>query len=99
MNGISLNTPMLPMMSDPAATGTEFRNADPKQLATEFESVFVSMLLKQMRESSTMGGEGEGLFPGDSADTYGGMFDMYLGRHIAQAGGIGLAESFSGSLQ
>lgn len=61
----------------------------PQELAEEFESLFIAMLVKQMRESSSE----EGLFPGDSADTYGGLFDMYLGRHIAHGGGIGLAAS------
>ena len=60
-----------------------------RDLAVEFESVFVSMLLNQMRQSLS----GEGLFPGDSSDTLGGLFDMMMGRHISQVGGLGLADS------
>lgn len=61
----------------------------PAELAREFESVFVSMLLKEMRQSL----EG-GLFPGDSSDTLGGLFDMMMGQHIADStGGLGLAQS------
>jgi Rod binding domain-containing protein len=74
----------------------QLRNAKPEQLATQFESVFVSMLLKEMRQASP---PGEGLFPGDSSDTYGGMFDMYMGQHLAQQGGIGLAASIQAAIE
>jgi Rod binding domain-containing protein len=59
------------------------------ELAREFESVFVSMMLKQMRSSLSE----EGLFPGDSGDTFGGLFDMHMSQHITEAGGIGLSEA------
>lgn len=55
-------------------------------IVTEFESVIVSELLKSMRSTSEEGG----MFPGDKSDTYGGMFDMYFGRFIAENGGLGL---------
>ena len=59
------------------------------ELAREFESVFVAMMLKEMRQSLE-----NGLFPGDSSDTLGGLFDMTMGKHIADtSGGIGLAQS------
>ncbi|WP_390637610.1 rod-binding protein [Limnoglobus roseus] len=32
-----------------------------------------------------------GLFPGDAGDVQGGMFDLFLSQHLADAGGIGLA--------
>lgn len=65
------------------------------KLLKQFESVMLSMVLKQMRQTGT--GE-EGLFPGDSSDTLGGMFDMYLGEHLAESGGFGLMEAFQGRL-
>ena len=55
--------------------------------AKEFESIFVSMMIKEMRQTQS----GEGLFPGDNSDTFGGMFDMLMGQQIAEGGGIGLA--------
>lgn len=67
----------------------------PNELAKEFEGVFLSMLLKQMRQVS--GPEG-GLFPGDSSDTYGGLFDMYMGRHLAEQGGLGLSGAIEAAL-
>ena len=56
--------------------------------ASEFESIFVSMMIKEMRQTQS----GEGLFPGDNSDTLGGMFDMLMGQHVADGGGIGLAD-------
>ncbi|MCR9200966.1 MAG: rod-binding protein [Planctomycetaceae bacterium] len=74
-----------------AAQGAE----QEEKLLKQFESVMLSMVLKQMRQTGT--GE-EGLFPGDSSDTLGGMFDMYLGEHLAESGGFGLMDAFQGRL-
>jgi flagellar protein FlgJ len=54
------------------------------------------MLLKEMRQ--TLEPE-DGLFPGDSGDVQGGLFDMYLSRHLADAGGIGFAASLVRQMQ
>jgi peptidoglycan hydrolase FlgJ len=62
--------------------------APTQDVGEQFESLFVSMLLKEMRASLSEGG----LFAGDSADVYGGMFDMFLGQHIASQGAFGIAE-------
>ncbi|HEY1188500.1 MAG TPA: rod-binding protein, partial [Gemmata sp.] len=43
--------------------------------------------------------EGGGLFPGDSGDVQGGLFDLYMGRHLAGAGGIGLAAALVRQMQ
>jgi Rod binding domain-containing protein len=58
-----------------------------ESVATQFESVFMSLLAKELREST----EG-GLFPGESSDTLGGMFDLYMGQHMAEGGGIGIKQ-------
>ena len=57
-----------------------------QEVAQQFESMFVSMLLKEMRETT----DGEGLFQGESSDTLGGLFDMFMGEHIAKSGGLGI---------
>lgn len=54
----------------------------------QFESLFLSMLLKEMRQ--TLGPEG--LFAGDTGDIHGGLFDMFMGQSLADSGGIGLAD-------
>jgi|SRR5580700_2380742 peptidoglycan hydrolase FlgJ len=69
-----------------------------KNAAVEMETIFLSMLLKQMRESS-QSEEGEGMFPGDSGDVYGGLFDFYMSKHMAQAGGIGIGTSLLKQLE
>jgi len=46
------------------------------------------MLIKEMRQTDDEEG---GLFPGDSGDVQGGLFDLFMSRHLANAGGIGLA--------
>ncbi len=56
------------------------------EVADAFESVFISLLIKQMRETT---GE-EGLFAGDNSDTFGGMFDMFMGQHLAKSSNIGI---------
>jgi flagellar protein FlgJ len=59
-------------------------------MAKEFEATFLSMLLKEMRQTLDPDG---GLFPGDGGDVQGGMFDMFMGSHLADAGGVGLADA------
>ena len=64
------------------------------EMAREFEAVFSSMLVKQMRESLT-----EGLFPGDSGDVYGGMFDLFIGKHLAATQPLGIDKMVSKYLE
>lgn len=66
------------------------REAKALEAAREFEATFLGMVLKEMRQSLE-----EGLFPGDSGDVHGGLFDLYLGRHLAAGGGVGLADSLA----
>lgn len=56
-----------------------------QEAVKEFEAVFVSMLIKEMRQGA------EGLFPGDSTDSLGALFDMHIGQQIADAGGLGIS--------
>src|SRR5689334_11609487 len=55
-------------------------------VANGFESMFLSMLLKEMRQTL----EPETLFPQDSGDILGGLFDLFLGQHLARAGALGI---------
>src|SRR5215510_9375547 len=58
-----------------------------ERVAQEFESVFTSIMLKEMRKTLETGS----LFGEDSSDIYGGMFDQFMGQHMSNAGGMGLA--------
>ena len=64
------------------------------KVAEALEGMFVSVLLKTMRQSI----DGEGLFPGDSSDVLGALFDQTMGDHIAQGGGLGLAQFLNSAL-
>ena len=68
----------------------------PDEAAKQLEGMFMSLLLKEMRQ--TLDEEG-GLFPGDSGDVQGGLFDLYLSRHLADNGGVGMATAAVGQLQ
>lgn len=59
-----------------------------RQAAQSFEALFSSLLIRQLRESSQE--LGEGLFIGDHADIFGGLFDYYLGQFLAQRQQLGI---------
>lgn len=97
-------SPILTQMRLPPATLGEFAGdisgRTPSgdridQVAADFEGLFASQILKQMRQTL----DGESLFGGDSSDVYGGLFDLYLGQQMAQSGGFGLANMLRESLQ
>ena len=69
-------------------------NKPSAQAGVELESLLISTLLKEMRQAA-----GGGLFEGDESDTLGGLFDRYLSQFLAEQGGIGLAETFTQSLE
>ncbi len=56
--------------------------------AKQFESVFVQMMLKAMRDTVPEGG----LFDSETSDFYEGMFDQQISLNIANGKGMGLAE-------
>ncbi|WP_182870011.1 rod-binding protein [Rhodopirellula sp. JC639] len=83
-NNISVS---LPGQIAAAAKGEAPSAAGMEELGTEFESVFLSMLMKEMRNSLE-----DGLFGGDGSDSFGGMFDQFIGQHLAQSKAIGVSD-------
>jgi len=73
---------------DPQVLAAQSRNGrDPKAIdsvAQGFESMFTSLLIKQMRQSL----QPNSMFGQDTGDVMGGLFDLYLGQHMAQAGRV-----------
>lgn len=63
--------------------------------AKQFESVFVQMMLKAMRDTVPEGG----LFDSETSDFYEGMFDQQISLNIANGKGIGLAEVIERQMQ
>jgi Rod binding domain-containing protein len=88
MDAISAIPPTIAPMRDLQAHG------DPKAVGEAFDGMFASMLIKQMRESLD-----EGLFGKDGGDVLGGLFDQFLGEHIAKAGGIGVGDMIRAQLE
>jgi flagellar protein FlgJ len=66
-----------------------------RDAAQDFESLFLSEILKQMRQNLEPGG----LFGKDGGDIYGGLFDFFMGKHLAQAGGVGIASYIQRQVQ
>lgn len=87
-SGLSLPMPAANMASFSSPTA-EFRTQQKEKAAEEFEAVFISMMLKTMRQSMS-----EEMFAGDKSDTFGGMFDQFLGQHMAAQGGVGMSRLF-----
>ena len=92
----SQSMPMLPASLQAKLSQTQSQQpSDIEQAATDFESVFVSMLLKSMRSSL---GEG-GFFSSDKSDSYGGIFDLYLGKHLASSDALGIGRLVEEAMQ
>jgi flagellar protein FlgJ len=86
-----------PLGGQPGATVKGTPGAKLKEMATEMEATFLAMLLKEMRE--TLDPTEGGLFPGDSGDVQGGLFDLFMSRHLAESGGVGVAASLLRQVQ
>lgn len=70
---------------------------DPKTLravAQQFESLFIGMMLKSMREAKL----GDGLFDSDQSRFYQDMFDQQLSVSLSQGRGLGIADLLVRSL-
>jgi peptidoglycan hydrolase FlgJ len=90
--------PFGPQLSAPfgaSGLGDGQHNPSLKDAAQGFESVFLSMLLKEMRQTLEPGS----LFGNDSSDIYGGLFDQLMAQHLVQGKGMGLAHALIKELE
>ncbi len=62
-----------------------------KAVAKQFESIFMNMMLKSMRDASS--GFGDGLFDNDQSKLYQGMLDQQLSTSLNGGYNLGLAEA------
>lgn len=69
------------------------KSAKVQKAIKDFEGVFMSMMIKELRQTDSE----DGLFPGDASDTFGGMFDMFMGNELAAGKGIGMESLFRSS--
>lgn len=86
----SLATQPFPWLGTPrSAADTNETNAhllSPTQVGQEFEGLFLSMMLKELRASLD-----QGLFQGDGGDVYGSLFDLMLGKSLAESSPLGIS--------
>lgn len=59
-----------------------------EKVARQFESVFMQMVLKSMREASF----GDGIFDSDQSNFYRDLYDKQLSIHLTRESGLGFAE-------
>lgn len=64
------------------------------EVAAQFESLFVQMMMKSMREASL----GEGLFDSKQSEFYRDMYDEQMSLNLSERGGIGLADALKRQL-
>ncbi len=58
------------------------------EVARQFESLFLNMMLKSMRDASL----GDGVLDGENVKFYRDIYDQQLAIHLSESGGVGLAE-------
>jgi flagellar protein FlgJ len=78
---------LLPSLQNIGLTGADATEQRMEKVGEELEGVFVSMLVKEMRNSLE-----DGLFGQEGSDTYGGMFDMFIGQHLAESKPLGISD-------
>jgi flagellar protein FlgJ len=71
------------------AQGREGDEKALKEIAAQFESLFIQMMLKSMREASPAEDE---IFNSDAMQQYRDLMDQQLALDMAKKGGVGLAE-------
>ena len=79
-------------LSDLKTQAQKDPNAALKQVAQEFESIFIGMLLKNMRSANEVIG-GTDLFSSNQTRQYEEMLDSQMAQSMAKSGGVGLAEA------
>lgn len=70
------------------------RSDDVQAAAREFEALFASLLVKELRRGLPQGFFGEG----SGADVYSGWLDEHLGAALAKGRGLGMGEALQRDL-
>ena len=65
-----------------------------KEVAQQFEAIFINMMLKSMREAT----DRSGLLNSESTKTYESMFDQQLSTELAAKGTFGIAQALQNQL-
>jgi Rod binding domain-containing protein len=71
-----------------------------EQTAAQFEQLFVRTMVSSLRSTSSLGGEGGGMFgSGPGADTFADWFDQNLATQVARTSNVGIAEQLLTDLE
>ena len=65
-----------------------------KEVAQQFEAIFINMMLKSMREAT----DRSGLLDSEATKTYESMFDQQLSTELAANGTFGIAQALQSQL-
>jgi flagellar protein FlgJ len=65
-----------------------------KEVAQQFESIFINMMLKSMRDAT----ERSGLLDSEATKTYESMFDQQMSAELAGEGTFGIAQALQNQL-
>lgn len=65
-----------------------------KEVAQQFESIFINMMLKSMRDAT----ERSGLLDSEATKTYESMFDQQMSAELAGKGTFGIAQALQNQL-
>ena len=82
-------------LTDLKRTSRDNPDAAIDEVATQFESMFIQMMLKSMRDALPK----DGLFSSNDMDTYTEMADQQIAVNLAESGGIGLADVIARQLR
>jgi Rod binding domain-containing protein len=91
---ISNSLPLPESAGSSHSSGRANLNQSATQIAQDFESVFASMMLKEMRQSLEPGT----MFGEDSGDIYGGLFDRHFGEQMTKGNGLGMRKMVEESI-
>ena len=84
---------MVPPQVD--ARSLEFSSESSREeVATSLESVFASMLIKEMRNTLS-----EGIFGSEQSDVFGGLFDLHMGKAMTDGRGLGIKQIIVSQLE
>jgi len=82
-------------LTDLKRASREDPNQAVDEVAEQFESMFIQMMLKSMRDALPK----DGIFSSNDMDTYTEMADQQIAVNMAKSGGIGLADVIARQLR
>ena len=79
--------------TDPMLQASLLKKPDPneelKEVAEQFEAIFLNQMLKRMREAKLS----DGLFDNSATEKYNSMLDMEQSKHLSSSVDLGIADA------